>query len=106
MYVRKTPVQDGHLKLEILAERLDAAVADDFREEVCATIRDGHRSLVLDLQAVQFMDSSGLGSLVACLRHLGPDGTMALIGITEPVERLLKLTRVNRVFDVLPEAVG
>ena len=103
MQFRKSIAPGGPVTLEILAERLDAAVAGDFREGVCATIAEGHTSIILDMSAVEFMDSSGLGSLVGCLRDLGPQRSMVLKGITRPVERLLKLTRVNRVFEILPE---
>ena len=103
MHVRRIAALNGPFTLEILAERIDAAVADDFSDVVRGAIAEGHSSIVLDMSAVNFMDSSGLGALVGCLRYLGPDRSMALTGIKKPVERLLKLTRVNRVFDILPE---
>lgn len=69
---------------------------------------DEHR-LVLDLKAVQFMDSTGLRAVLSVQRGLAdePGGGMVILGATEPVRKLLKLTGLERhlrVFDTLEQA--
>lgn len=63
---------------------------------------DEHR-LVLDMSAVRFMDSSGLRVVLHVQRELAgaPGGGMVILGATEPVRRLLKLTGLERHLQVL-----
>ncbi|HZR30132.1 MAG TPA: STAS domain-containing protein [Terriglobales bacterium] len=58
-------------------------------------------SLVLDLSQIQYIDSGGLGALVAVLtsaRACG--GDLRLAGLNERVSRVLKTTRLDRVFRI------
>lgn len=80
--------------------RLDASVAVTFKERVGELILQGDRRLVLDLARVEFLDSSGLGVLVALLKRTGGEGALALAGLRPAVSRLLQLTRLDRVFGI------
>ena len=82
-------------------ERLDIAVASDFRNALLDLIENGRRNLVVDLQGVSFIDSSGLGALVSALKTLkanGGNGDVRLAQVQEPVVALLEIIRLNRVF--------
>ncbi len=106
MNIRKQRLGTELIVLEVLDDRLDAAVADDFKSEIHMVIDAGHRNLVINLGKVEFMDSTGLGALVGCLRKVGTEGSIVLSGVTGPVERVLKLTRINRVFDIFEDAAA
>jgi anti-sigma B factor antagonist len=96
------------LVLSIDEKRLDASKAPRLREEVISRIEGGRHLIVIDLAATEFMDSSGLGALVSCLKRLGPKGGMAIAGVNGAVGRLFSLTRMDRVFslhDTVDEAV-
>lgn len=57
--------------------------------------------LVFDLGGLQFVDSSGLGVLLSCLRQQSSTGgTLRLFGLTKPVRALFELVRMHRVFDL------
>lgn len=86
------------LVLSIDEKRLDAHKAPQLREAVISRIEKGHHLLVIDLSSTEFMDSSGLGALVSCLKRLGPKGSMAVAGVKGSVNRLFSLTRMDRVF--------
>ncbi|MEL6614548.1 MAG: STAS domain-containing protein [Bacteroidota bacterium] len=88
--------------------RLDAHVAVDLKRRLASMIDAGLRRLVLDLTDVQFMDSSGLGALVAALKLVGHDGELALAGVHPGVHELFALTRMDRVFQIYvsPEAAA
>ncbi len=83
-------------------KRLDAAVAPAFRQAVVDRVARGERRLVLDLRHVEFMDSSGLGALVAILKAAGTQGAVALCHAGGAVRGLLTLTRMDRVFRIVP----
>ncbi|HYD98307.1 MAG TPA: STAS domain-containing protein [Alphaproteobacteria bacterium] len=88
----------GGLVLALRDKRLDAAAAPAFRERVAAAAEGGHRLLVLDLQHVEFVDSSGLGAIVSALKRLGPGRDLAIAGARPAVRKLFQLTRMDRVF--------
>lgn len=81
--------------------RLDASIAIQFKE-VFRTLTAGGGDVILDLSAVEFLDSSGLGAIVAVYKALGPDRHMALAGLQPPVEKVMVLTRMNSVFAIFP----
>lgn len=90
--------QGNVLVITVGEPRLDARGAGSFRELVAEFIRAGHRRIVLNLAAVEFIDSSGLGALVAILKTIGPRGELVLCGIRESIARLFQLTRMDKVF--------
>jgi len=80
--------------------RLDASVAVQFKEQVGAIIAGGEKRLVLDLERITFIDSSGLGALVALLKRVGSEGHLGLVRVQPAVKRLLAMTRLDRVFTI------
>lgn len=84
--------------------RLDAAIAIAFKEEFRTHLSPDVRRVVLDLSGVSFLDSSGLGALVAVLKLAGTRRAFALAGLTDPVAKVLRLTRMDTVFRIFPTA--
>jgi anti-sigma B factor antagonist len=82
--------------------RLDASVAPAFKQAVVAVIEQGESRLVLDLEQVEFLDSSGLGAMVSILKALGAKGSVAVCNAKGAVLSLFKLTRMDKVFTILP----
>jgi anti-sigma B factor antagonist len=76
--------------------RLDALVAQDFRDQLIARLV-GRRRIVLDLHQVSFMDSSGLAALIAVMKRVPPEGTLRLAAPSVSVRALLKLTRLDHI---------
>lgn len=83
--------------------RLDALIAQDFKERLSTLIRDGHKKILLDLASVEFIDSSGLGAMVTVLKKIGHLGEMRLCSISTPVQSLLETTRMNKVFKIFAD---
>ena len=84
--------------------RLTMVSAKSFRETVTAEIdRGGSEIVVVDLSQTEFVDSSGLGALVACLktaRQAG--GDLRLAAPSEQVTMVLGLTNLDRVLRPRP----
>ncbi len=80
-------------------EELDASNVGDFKS-VIAPILEAERELVLDLSRLRFVDSSGLGALLSCLRLLSAKGgDLKLCGMTKQVRAVFELVRMHRIFD-------
>ncbi len=86
--------------VSVLDTRIDAAVALAFKDAMRSTTEGGPDTVVLDLRKVDFIDSSGLGALVATLKHLSPARKLILAGLSPAVEKVFKLTRMDTVFNV------
>ena len=84
--------------VKVLETRLDATVAGEFRQVLIDFIQKGQVFLVLDLSDVEFIDSSGLGTLVSILKTLGGQGDLVICGVQKPLLVLFELTRLDRVF--------
>ncbi len=82
--------------------RIDAAVAIEFKDAIRSETDGGAPVVLLDLSAVQFIDSSGLGAIVAARKLLGQNRELALAGLTPNVEKVFRLTRMDSVFSVFP----
>ena len=85
-------------------KRLDSAVAPAFKEAVLKVVHEGHKRLVVDLDNVDFMDSSGLGALVSVLKGLGGSGALGICNLKGGVQSLFKLTRMDKVFTISTSA--
>lgn len=95
--------------------RIDAAVAIQFKDRFseitgelgCHDIESPgatDRTVLLDLSEVEFLDSSGLGAVVAARKLLGKGHHLALAGLQPAVEKVLRLTHMDRVFPIYPNA--
>lgn len=82
--------------------RIDAAAALAFKEGVRSAAAEAPPMVILDLQQVTFIDSSGLGAIVAILKHVTPDRKLVLAGLTPAVQRVFELTRMDKVFALYP----
>lgn len=87
-----------------LEKRLDAYVAEEFKTHMKDIVRNGHLQLILDLGDVEFVDSSGLGGIIATMMVLRPQGRLLVCNASENVLALFRLTRMDRIIPVLADA--
>lgn len=95
-------VESGHSVLGIAGE-VDVYTAPTLRERIAEQLDAGQRDLVLDLTDVAFLDSTGLGVLVAGLtkaREAG--GRLSLVCSRSSLLKLLRITGLDEVFAVHP----
>jgi anti-sigma B factor antagonist len=85
--------------------RLNMVSAPHLRETVAGLINDGRNKIVVDLSRVDFMDSSGLGALIACLKSTRQaGGDLRIAAPSKQVSMVLKLSNLDRVLAVFPDA--
>ena len=74
-------------------------------DKMKSLIADGLKRVVVDLKGVKWMNSSGLGVLMACMTSLNnAGGNLKLASVTEKVKSLLMITQLMRIFDTYESA--
>lgn len=82
-------------------DHLDASVTDQFKRDIGPLI-DGYTKVVLDMSALRFVDSAGIGAILSALRRLSAiDGDLKLCGVTKPVRASFEIARMHRIIDIL-----
>lgn len=90
--------------IAVAESRLDAAVATEFKDALRRAMQGGQGPVTLDLSQVLFMDSSGLGAVIAVLKAMPQGRALRLCGLTPNVARVFRLTRMDSVFTILDAA--
>lgn len=91
------------------AQSLDASNVKQFKDAI-QPLLDHHIIIMLDMHNLNFIDSSGLGALLSCLRKMKDQNKVfKFYGLTEPVRALFELVRMQRIFSIhndLAEAIN
>lgn len=98
--------EDGDRVAVIMFEgRLDAHSSKALQSDFSHWLKV-YSEFVFDCSQLDFIDSSGLGAMVSCLRKsLAAGGDLRLSGLTSKVRMVFELTRADRLFSIFPAAV-
>ncbi len=98
--------KDGASTVFKLKERkLDSSIAPELKGEFLLLCKPKIDSLVVDLGDVEFCDSSGLSALLIADRKMKEHGgTVRLVRVHKKVASLLKISMLDRVFDIQESA--
>ncbi|SJM94109.1 STAS domain-containing protein [Crenothrix polyspora] len=87
--------------LTVQDERIDAHNSGELKDTLLQMIARGDTQIIVQLQQVRFIDSSGLGALLAGNKHIvAKSGRFVLVNIQPQVLSMFELTRLNRVFEI------
>lgn len=104
-----TVEEDGRAVVQVGGE-IDVYTAPVLRERLAALHEAGRHDLVIDLRAVRFMDSTGLGVLVGVLKRVRlAEGRLVLVIDSERILRVFHITALTQIFDIydtLPAALA
>jgi anti-sigma B factor antagonist len=82
---------------------LDVASAPALRERLIELVSDGSTNLILDLEGVDFLDSTGLGVIVGLLKRARTQGgDMRLVCTQARIRRLFEITGLDKAVPLLP----
>lgn len=98
--ILSTDLQGDMLVITVMEDRIDAASAIQFKDRMREVTQTASARVVLDLSRVVFLDSSGLGAVVAVLKAIGPQRKLELAGLTPTVQKVFRLTRMEQVFTI------
>ena len=92
---------DDQVAIVAVEGDVDVAVAPELRAEFGSLVSAGYHHLIVDLQRVTFIDSSGLGALVVALKRTREQhGSMQVVCAQERVIKLFRLTGLIDVFGI------
>ena len=91
----------GDVMILDLRGKLTIGSGDELlKDKIHSLIQQGHRNLLLNLAAVPYVDSAGLGAIVSSYTTVSREGgSLKLVGLTSRIEDLLAITKLLTVFD-------
>ena len=93
---------ETHQSVDVLrlSGRLDLVSASALKDALRQRLADRRLQLVIDLDKVHFINSSGLGALISCLRDVRlAKGRLVLCRLAPYMEEIFAITTLNRVFE-------
>lgn len=101
--------RDGYSVLAVSGE-VDVATVPRLREQLHGLVAQGDTQIVVDLDNVEFLDSTGLGVLVGALKRVRSSGGELYLVCTQPrIRKVFEVTGLTKVFsihDSVDEAVA
>ena len=99
----QTKTINGHTIISLSGE-IDLQTSPEAREQLLELLKDG-RHLLVDMAQVDYIDSSGIASLVEALQYAKSNGlSFALIEISQATRQVIKLARLDKVFPLYDNA--
>ena len=99
---------DGATTVAVEGE-IDVYTAPKLRDKITELVGDGVYHLVIDMERVEFLDSTGLGVLVGGLKKVrAHDGSLQIICSQERLLKIFRITGLAKVFTIhdSPEAAS
>ena len=111
LYVWEDPVDlslttrnEGERSVIEVGGEIDVYTAPKLRETLISLVDNGRYHVVVDLEKVDFLDSTGLGVLVGGLKRVRThDGSLSLVCTSERLLKVFRITGLTKVFDIHPD---
>jgi anti-sigma B factor antagonist len=88
------------LNIKILDKKIDNSISSKLKAEFLILLENNVKNIEVDLSDVVACDSSGLSALLLLQRHTAQaDGVITLINCQESILKLIKITKLDRVFE-------
>ncbi len=101
MELEITALREDHTCRLTLAGEVDVYTSPKLKEHLVDAIDDGCITVLVDMDGVGFIDSSGLGVLVSGLRRVKErSGTIRLICTKENILKIFRITGLDKVFPI------
>jgi anti-sigma B factor antagonist len=90
----------GFTIIEVAGE-IDVYTAPKLRERLVSLVEEGSYQLIVDMEGVEFLDSTGLGVLVGGLKRVrAHEGWIDLVSTQGRILRIFRITGLNKVFSI------
>ncbi len=89
--------------MEIEGE-VDVYTSMDLKKSIFDLIENGNSKIIVNLDKVTYMDSSGLGTLVAALKKIKSEkGNLKILKLTPSIKKIFELTRLTKFFEIFED---
>ncbi len=100
----------GDASMVGLRGEIDVYTAPRLRQAIVDLVDGGERRIVVDMEGVDFLDSTGLGVLVEGLKRAKTnDGDLSIVATHDKILKIFDITGLNTVFPIhgsVDEAIG
>ncbi len=101
MELTVTSRQEGGRTVISVSGEIDVYTAPSLRERLNELVGSGYYDLIVDMEAVEFLDSTGLGVLVGGLKRVrSHDGSLRLVCAQEKILKVFRITGLTKVFPI------
>ena len=91
----------GDHTVVLVGGEIDVYTAPQLREKLIDLVGAGHYHLIVDMERVDFLDSTGLGVLVGGLKRVrAHDGSLQLVCTQERILKIFRITGLTKVFPI------
>lgn len=91
---------DSHSVVDVKGE-IDVYTAPKLREKLIELVSEGSYDVIVNLEGVDFLDSTGLGVLVGALKRVkAHDGSLSLVCTQDKILKIFKITGLTKVFPI------
>jgi len=95
--------QEKYAVFALEDENLNSHISPDLKSEFLMMRNSGVTSLVLNLEAVKFVDSSGLRAILTGNRLWQADGSFILTGVnSESIKKLITISKLDSILTIIP----
>ena len=98
----KIEKRGNYTLIQVLDEKLDTHIAPNLKSELVLISGNGEKNIILDLSNSRYCDSSGLSAILVANRLCkNAKGTFVLTGLNEAVERLITISQLDTVLNIV-----
>jgi anti-sigma B factor antagonist len=92
---------EGDRTVVVVGGEIDVYTAPKLREQLIDLVSSGQYHLVVDMEGVEFLDSTGLGVLVGGLKRVrAHEGSLRLVCTQERILKIFRITGLTKVFPI------
>ncbi len=97
--------QATHYILTLEEENLNSSLAPALKSDLIIFSQEGIKNLILDLENVKFIDSSGLSAILTGHRLWKDGGAFVITGNLQPmVKKLIEISRLETILNIIPQS--
>ena len=95
--------QDRYAIMSLQDTNLNSVIAPELKSEFVVLANEGIENLIVDLAAVEYIDSSGLSAILTANRLYSAAGSFIVTGVKSPsVQKLIKISRLDTILTIIP----
>lgn len=86
--------------LDLSGKLMGGSESEDFKNEIKRLVAEGFKNIVVNLEEVPWVNSTGLGTLIAGYTSVKREGgTLKLLNVTDRIQSILMITRLGTIFE-------